>query len=201
MIGIARVQSKQLSICQRYLHFFKVRELNEPEFFKTQIDPEVLALINKNEPDILYSSYVELNKKRLSLKHRLELLGDIKNKQYVNYFNKSEDSSSVLIDKISKSAESGSSNENILVQEDCYENKNENEGMDTEQKEILARSKLKILTEMGFRRSALEHEIKSLPDNWMEDYETFDESDIAFDTQYGTSGIFFISYLHLSIVL
>lgn len=193
MIITIRAPWKQLIKCKRYIHFFKIPELNQPEYYSKPLDENALALVNKYCNDIHYSSYIDLNKKHLSQKQRVRLVQSIKQKAIEEKLNLADKTTSVIVDKLKKiDAEKNDCNEQTLTnpsKEIVNEEKEEEKEVDSEKRKELAKSKLKIITEMGLRRSALEHEFKELPDNWMQDYETYDESDISYDTQYGTPGI------------
>lgn len=192
MIRFLRL-SRNVPSCRQFLHTIKSRELDEPAYFRKSIDPEIVALVKKYDPDIFYSSYIELNKKSLSLSQRREIVENINKQEFSERLNKARETEpSVLVEKLNRFAGAKSndktplqaeSTENLIISADKPVSK-ENEA----EKLQLARSKLKILTEMGLRRSAIEYEMQSFPDNWMEDYETYDENDYTTDTHYGTAG-------------
>lgn len=189
-------QSRTFPGCRQFLHTIKLRELDQPAYHKKPLDPGIVALIKEYDADIFYTSYVELNKKSLSLDQRMEIMGNKSKTDFRTRLNEARESEpSILIEKLVKfsdaksndnasSVEVGSSEEPKTVIGDPVKIQNE------EQRLELAKSKLKILTEMGLRRSAIEYEMQSAPDNWMEDYETYDEIDFSADTHYGTPGIY-----------
>lgn len=192
MIRFMRV-SRKLPSCRQCLHTLNSRELDIPEYNKKPLDPHILSLIKKYDPDIFYSSHVELNKKPLSFKQRNELILELGRAAVREEMEEAKSRQpSLLVDKLVKITKAKENEKEIekpasidqssIVVNDAQKTEND------EFKLRLAKSKLKILTEMGLRRSALEHELQSFPDNWMEDYETFDESDYLSDTQYGTPG-------------
>lgn len=194
MIRVLRL-SRKLPGCRQFLHTLKSRELDEPAYHKKPLDPQILSLVKKYDSDILYSSHIELNKKPLTYKQRTELLFKIGSSEYLDELKKaSESEPSLLIEKLVEFDESkqniDKSKSTVLVHEEKPSPPVTKEltPEDVERNAQLAKDRLKILTEMGLRRSAIEHEIKSYPDNWMEDYETFDENDYLADTEYGTPG-------------
>lgn len=179
--------SRKLPGCRQLLHTFKSRELDEPAYYKKPLEPQIVSLVKKYDADIVYSSHIELNKKNLSFKQRTELLFKLGSDEYIQRLNEARESEpSILAEKLVDFVE--------LKQASVYNVKplttiNETATVEDEEKKAqLAKAKLKILTEMGLRRSAIEYEIQSYPDNWMEDYETFDEQDYSADVHYGTPG-------------
>lgn len=185
--------SRKLPSCRQFLHTIKSRELDEPAYYKKPLDPEVIALVKKFDADIFYSSYVEMNKRSLSLSQRLKIQENLGKQDYENRLNSARESEpSVFIDKLNKVPDDTPNNKTpveIKSTEDSSNSVSEQiKEQNKEEKLQLARSKLKILTEMGLRRSAIEYEMQAFPDNWMEDYETYDENDYLTDTHYGTAG-------------
>lgn len=188
--------SRKLPGCRQLLHTFKSRELDEPAYYKKPLDPQIISLVKKYDADIIYSSHIELNKKNLSFKQRTELMFKLGTDEYIQRLNEARESEqSVLAEKLADFAElKQNKSKNDSPEASVYNVKplttvNETVTIEDEEKKAqLARDKLKIITEMGLRRSAIEHEIQSYPDNWMEDYETFDEQDYLADVQYGTPG-------------
>lgn len=192
MIRLMRI-SRKFPSCTQFLHTFKSSELDVPDYHKKPIDPHILSLVKKYDPDIFYSSHIELNKKPLTFKQRYDLVTKLSIDDYKERLSQAKSPApSILVEKFVDFTESKEKKEpeeepssperpSIVVDDELQAKNNE-------MKLHLAKSKLKILTEMGLRRSALEHELQSFPDNWMEDYETFDENDYLSDTQYGTPG-------------
>lgn len=191
--------SRKLNSCRLYLHTYKSQELDQPAYFKKEITPEIISLVKKYEDDIHYSSFIELNKKPLSYKQRMELMNKLQNMEYKMRMKEATESEpSILARRLVKIVESKESSEKGTEEPESKDNETPAEEAvdDTtkttkpEERLALARVKLKILTEMGLRRSALDYEQKSFPDNWMEDYETFRENGQYFsETHYGTPGI------------
>lgn len=186
--------SRHLPGRRQLLHTLKSRELDEPAYHKKPLDPQIVSLVKKYDSDIVYSSHIELNKKPLTYKQRTDLLYKLGSDDFLDRLNKARESEpSILVEK-------------LIEFNDLKQNKDTPKAVidkaepitprveqtlsaeDEEKNARLAKAKLKILTEMGMRRSAIEYEIQSFPDNWMEDYETFDEGDFWADTQYGTPG-------------
>lgn len=190
--------SRKLPGCRQLLHTLKSHELDEPAYHKKPLDPQILSLVKKYESDIVYSSHVELNKKPLTYKQRLELVSQLGTTSFLNRLKEAKESEpSILVKKLvefselKQNTDKQKPDEQKLIESDEEKQlppKNETTAEDKEKILQLAKARLKILTEMGLRRSAIEHEIQSYPDNWMEDYETFDENDYLADTQYGTPG-------------
>lgn len=190
MIRFLRIAQKLPRCRQRIFNFhtFKSRELDEPAYHKQPLDPKILSLVKKYEADIFYSSHIELNKKPLSYDQRKALM---------NQRNRTKDDTpptSILVENADKNDD-----ENRTEQQQHPQSVVESSTLDVddaalvrreEQRQHLARSKLKILTEMGLRRSALDYELQDYPDNWMEDYDTFDETEALADAQFGTPGEF-----------
>lgn len=193
MIRFLRL-SRKLPICRQQisfnLHTLKSRELDEPAYNKQPLDPSVLSIIKKYEADILYSSHIESNKKPLSYEQRKAIMERLRREK------EEAPPTSILVEKLAEDNET-----------EHHQQRQQKEGPETieepaastdcddeanvryeEQRLQLAKSKLKILTEMGLRRSALDYELQDYPDNWMEDYDTYDESEALADTQYGTPG-------------
>lgn len=184
---------------RRFIHSNKRNEIDDPNYHKKQLDQHAVQLIKRYQEEIIYSSYLEDNKIPLKLKERIKLFHETQQQKYENQLNDARTSEpSILIEKILP---------NIIENPETHkknEKNNESEtsiellsvdGMETEEnpekKRELAQKKLKILTEFGLRRSVLDFESESVPENWMEDYETFnedDKSEILIDSRYGTPG-------------
>lgn len=171
------------------LHTLKSRELDEPAYHKRPLDPNILTIIKKYETDIFYSSHIELNKKPLSYDQRKALLNRLRREK------EETPPTSILVEKFSDSNEATKKQQQQQENPEAIEEPAAPADCDNatrmryeEQRLHLARSKLKILTEMGLRRSALDYELQDYPDNWMEDYDTYDESEALADAQFGTPG-------------
>lgn len=187
MIRVFKVNHK-LPVLRQLLHTFKSFELDEPAYHKKPIDPHILSLIKKHDPDIFYSSHIELNKKPLTYSQRMDLMQKLRSDDFIKRLEKGREAEpSILVEKLSEISKSKHKLNLPVEQSPTIVNETDSAINNTEKLQ-LARTKLKILTEMGLRRSAIEHEIQNFPDNWMEDYETFHENDITTDTQYGTPG-------------
>lgn len=193
MIRILQL-SRKLPGRRQLLHTLKSRELDEPAYHKKPLDPQIVSLVKKYDSDIIYSSHIELNKKSLTYKQRADLLYKLGSDEFLDRLNKARESEpSILVEKLIEFNDSKQNEETPKTVIDKVEPitpsvEHALSAGDEEKKAQLARAKLKILTEMGLRRSAVEYEMQSFPDNWMEDYETFDEGDVLADTQYGTPG-------------
>lgn len=193
MIRILQL-SRKLPGCRQLLHTLKSRELDEPAYHKKPLDPQIVSLVKKYDSDIIYSSHIELNKKPLTYKQRADLLYKLGSDEFQGRLNKARESEpSILVEKLIEFNDLKQNKDTPKPDTDKAEPITPSveqilSAEDEERKAQLAKTKLKILTEMGMRRSAIEYEIQSFPDNWMEDYETFDEGDFLADTQYGTPG-------------
>lgn len=193
MIRFVRLSRKLPASC-KFLHTVKSRELDEPAYYKKPLDPIIIELVKKHNSDILYSSHIELSKKILTFKQRTELQSKLGRDAFMERLEKARESEpSLVAERLAEFSESTLNKDHVHSTElvstqqqpeitDSMQEKNEQERLQ------FTKSKLKILSEMGLRRSALEHELQEFPDNWMEDYETFNESDHLADTQYGTPG-------------
>lgn len=170
------------------LHTLKSSELDEPAYHKQPLDPTILSIVKKYEADIFYSSHIELNKKPLSYEQRKALMVRLRRKK------EEEPPTSILVEKLAEEKKTEQQEQHQQGTETIEEAADSTEYDDVlsvrheEQRLQLARSKLKILTEIGLRRSALDYELQDYPDNWMEDYDTYDEREALADTQYGTPG-------------
>lgn len=190
MIRFLRL-SRKLPICRQQLHTFKSRELDEVAYHKQPLDPHLLSIIKKYEPDIFYSSHIELNKKPLTYEQRKALMRRLRREDAET------PGTSILVEGRVENAIAKDGNETIQQHQSLESNVEQTANGDAddptklqyEEKRLhLAKSKLKILTEMGLRRSALDYELHDFPENWMEDYDTFDEAEALADTQFGTPG-------------
>lgn len=195
MIRILK-SSQKLSINRRWLHVVKSIELEEPAYHKTPVDPQVLSLVKKYNDDILYSSTIESNKKPLSVKQRIDLQHQIGRDKFMKRLEQAkEPASSLIAEKFAELSKSEQNNDTQKVSDaqvtvdEPLKNVNESKTSPIRKDNPeLANTKLKILTEMSMRQSVIEHEFQSVPDNWMEDYETYDENELVPERQYGTPG-------------
>ncbi|XP_031632893.1 nitric oxide-associated protein 1 [Contarinia nasturtii] len=174
---------------RRLLHIVKSIELDEPAYHKTPIDPQIVSLVKKYESDIIYSSAVESYKKPLSYKQRAELKFKLNSNDYKERLEKARAPTvSLIAQKFAQISKLKENEETQPVAEDePLKVVNESEPPEKrEEKAVLAKAKLEILTELNMRQSALDYELQSVPGNWMEDYETYDEKELMPETQYGT---------------
>lgn len=186
MIRFLRL-SRNLTICRQQifnLHTLKSRELEEPAYHKEPLDPNILAIIKKYETDIFFSSHIELNKKPLSYEQRKALMAKLRRDK------EETPPTSILIEKLAEKNGPTQQQQNLEINEEPASADYDDAARmrHEEQRLHLAKSKLRILTEMGLRRSALDYELQDYPENWMEDYDTYDESEALADTQFGTAG-------------
>lgn len=184
---------------RRLIHWNKRNEIDDPNYHKQPLDQRAVQLIKRYQEQIIYSSYLESNKIPLNMKERSKLFLEIQRKKYEDRLNDARTSEpSIMIEKILPDIkEHPEAHEQNEEKPECTTNieLSSVDGVETEEnqekKRQLAKSKLKILTEMGLRRSVLDFESDSIPENWMEDYETYDEDDKSetlVDSRYGTSG-------------
>lgn len=184
---------------RRLIHYNKRNEIDDPHYHKQPLDPHAVQLIKRYQEEIVYSSYLENNKIPLKLKERKKLYHEIQRKIYEDKLNDARTpEKSILIENNSP---------DIMEHLKTHQQNEENSECETsielstvdgdgteenrDKKRELAKSKLKILTELGLRRSVLDIESESVPENWMEDYETYDEGDKSetlIDSRYGTPG-------------
>lgn len=183
--------NRRLIGSRRFLHFFKKNEIDEPAYHRKSLDPHALAIIRKYEDDIQYSSYLETNKKTLNYKQRLNLWKNLQDKDYEKRLNEARTTEpSIFIEKLRPKTADESKAAIVETQDKTNEKIETDE--DKQRNYELTQSKLTILTELGLRRSALDYEAQSFPDNWMEDYETFNETEteVMAESNYGTPGKF-----------
>lgn len=189
MIRFLRL-SRKLPICRQQisfnLHTLKSHELDEPAYHKQPLDPTILSIIKKYEADIFYSSHIELNKKPLSYAQRKGLMKRLRRER------EEAPPTSILVEKLAEDNETKQKQQQqgpeTIEEPAATEYDNTTNERYEEQRLQLAKAKLKILTEIGLRRSALDYELQDYPDNWMEDYDTYDEREALADTQFGTPG-------------
>lgn len=165
----------------------KPREVNDPRIFKTLLDPKALALINEYQSDIHYASYAEENRRHMTPQQRATLSRKIETEKSTKRLS----TESAFAEFAKKQFGNGHAEEPEIAPEASETEIDKDiihSDTDVERQNALAAAKRKILREMGFRTSAIEDEDKAGPDNWMDDYDTFNEPDIAFDAQYGTPG-------------
>lgn len=179
------------SISCRWITVVKSREVNDPRLFKTLLDPKALALINEYQSDILYASYAEENRRHMTPYQRATLSRKIETEKSSDELTTA--SSSAFAELAKKQFDNEHNEEPAIAPEasdtdTAAETNIIHSDKDVERQNALAAAKRKILREMGFRTSAIEDEDKAEPDNWMDDYDTFNEPDIAYDAQYGTPG-------------
>lgn len=188
---------------KQILRTYKTQELDEPAYHIKPLNQYAIDLMKRFGSDIHYSSYVETNKIPLSFKDRKKLYANLQKEKFRAEFKKIVDpTSSILLETIKnedsvKSVKAEQSPETPLPNEPDEDIESKTDP----RKILLNKSKLKILTEMGLRRSALEFEVQSFPDNWMQDYETYNESDtvdVLVDSHYGTPGNHILTAVSIS---
>lgn len=170
-------------------------EIENKYFLKRSLDNTSVELMKKHENNILYSSYVENNKRPLSYQHRLVLRGkcdrEIRRKLYEAETRKPF---SLALKYASASLEESQERKQAPKAKDrpqtLEELKLDNE-RDTSRNIIMNEQKLIILRELSRRQQELEHQEQKYPEKWMQDYETFDETDednLVADSHFGTPG-------------
>lgn len=154
MIRVLKVPRKLVGFRQ-LLHTFKSRELDEPAFHKKPIDPHILSIVKRHDPDIFYSSHIKLNKKPLTYKQRMSLMQQLGSDEFLDRLKEAKKSEpSVIAEKLSHVPESMHRNDipappkeqpSIIVSETDFDSKKI-------EKLQIERSKLKFLTEMGLQQ-------------------------------------------------
>lgn len=194
IVNLVRRPRATLWFCRRYA---TEADIEEKFFQKGPIDPSAVSLMDKFESDIVYSSYVENNKKPLSYKHR-QILDDMceKHKRRAMYEEAMRKPFSLALKYSSKGLTDAAPNvpakpivsmkDTIPVAIDKLK-----EERDTSRQIMLNESKLEIIRQMRARNTELEDAKPKYPEKWMQDYETFDEiedDEFTADSEYGTPG-------------
>lgn len=179
-------------------------EIDDRLFNKGPLDPLAVELVKRHESSIIYSSYVERNKKPLRYRE-LMMMRQIAEKQKNNlrlygagkpfslalrYIDKNVLNESVTTDEVTSKQQ-----ENVEKLDEKHDEDMIEEFLPTRREILINESKLEILKEMKERRMEFEVDNEpKYPPNWMEDYETYDESidvenDLVDEFEFGTSGI------------
>lgn len=182
-------------------------------FLRQPLDPLAVELTKKHESSIIYSSYVENNKMPLKYRERMirmQIAEKQKSRLRLHGAGKPFSLALKYIDKrqLPQTDPNGMTNAD---EESAEEPDSEHEKVMKEVRAldhgefrrysnniIMNESKMEILRELKARRRKMEEEQEyKYPPNWMEDYETYDESmkdeDLADDLEFGTPGIFWPS--------
>lgn len=170
-------------------------EIEEKFFLKGPLDPVAVDLMEKFDSDIVYSSYVENNKKPINYKHK-QILQDIceKHKKQAMYEEAMRKpfslalkySSNVLTNVTSDKPATPivTAQDTIPVVIDKL-----NEERDSSRQIIINETKLEIFRQMRDRQIELENNTPKYPEKWMQDYETFaEDDDFTAESEYGTPG-------------
>lgn len=186
-----RAPLRSLALSQRrYIQTVKVPESNDRRIFRNLLDPKAITLLNKYQADIEYASYAEENRKQMHYTRRITLANKIEWEKKVAKL--TEESSTVFAKFVKPQTDSEYAKRLPIAEESETEPAVATEigdrDEDAERQEALAMAKRKILREMGFRTSAIENQGETATENWMEDYDTFDEADVTYDSHYGTPG-------------
>lgn len=195
LVNLIRRPREPLWLCRRYVTDADF----EAKFFqKGPLDPASVDLMKKFDSDIVYSSYVENNKKPLSYKHR-QILRDVceKHKRRAMYEEATRKPFSVALQYSTDVLEDVMPKEEvqpIVTVEDTIPVAigKLNEERHTSRQIILNESKLEIFRQMRERQNEFEDTTPKYPDKWMADYETFEEDeddDLTADSEYGTPGM------------
>lgn len=195
LVNLVRKPRETLWFCRRYA---TDTTFEEKFMMKGPLDPAAVDLMQKLDWKIVYSSYVENNKRPLSYVQKI-IMTDIceKHKKRALYEEAMRKpfslalkySSAALTDDTPKEPEKPmvEVQDSLPVAIDKL-----NDERDTSRSVILNESKLEIFRQMRKREAELEQKIQPYPDKWMQDYETYDESvddDLTADSEYGTPGM------------
>lgn len=196
IVNLVRRSREPLWLCRRYV---TDAEFEEKLFLKGPLDPAAVDLMKKFESDIVYSSYVENNKKPISYKHK-QILREVceqhKRRAMYEGVNRKpfslalQYSTNELVDDTPEEAVKP-----IVTTQDTIPvaNGKLNGERDTSRQIILNEAKLEIFRQMRERQNEIEDTPQpKYPDKWMSDYETFDEDeddDLTADAEYGTPGM------------
>lgn len=170
-------------------------DIESKYFLKRSLDNTSVELMKKHEHNIVYSSYVENNKRPLSYQQRLVLRGrcdrEIRRKMYEAETRKPF---SLALKYASSSLEEPPERKRepeVKKKPQTLEDLDLDSERDTSRNIIMNEQKLIILRELSRRQQEMECQEQKYPDKWMQDYETFDETDednLVADTHFGTPG-------------
>lgn len=194
IVNLVRRPRGTLWLCRRYA---TDAEIEENFFQKGPLDPVAVDLMHKFESDIVYSSYVENNKKPMKYKQR-QILEDIceKHKKRALYEEAIRKPFSLALkysSKVLSDVTPKQPTKKIVKMQDTIPVAigKLNEERDSSRQIILNETKLEIFRQMRDRQAELEDSTQKYPDKWMQDYETYDEiedDDFTVDSEYGMPG-------------
>lgn len=182
---------------RRCIHRMRLTETINPKFHKKPLEPKAAAIIKEHSSDILHASYVESMKRPLTFAAKGDILRRIRREEIFPATHRYP--STVLAQFVDKNTVEDrpikSSTFKTTDEDDMRENAVssatvEDDDEDIARRDALAESRKQIMRELGFRASVIEDADTMSADNWMEDYETFNEADVSHDSQYGTPGNF-----------
>lgn len=198
LVNLVRRPRETLWFCRRYV---TEPTIEEKLFQKGPLDPAAVDLMQKLDSKIVYSSYVENNKKPLKFVQRKVLTAICAHhKKRAKYEEAMRKPFSLATNYLSKAVTDVTPEEpekamvkaqdSIPVKMDKLNNEHVHDASRTM---ILNESKLEIFRQMRRRTADLEEkQPQPYPDKWMQDYETYDESvadDLTADSEYGTPGM------------
>lgn len=195
IVNLVRRPQQVVWLCRRYV---TEAEIEEKYYQKGPLDPAAVDLIKKFESDIVYSSYVENNKKPMRYSHRQIVKNIVEHhKKRVLYEQAMQKpfslalkySSNVLTDVTPQVPAKP-----VVTATDTLPHAMEklDAERDSSRTIIMNESKLEIFRQMRQREAELEETTQKYPDKWMQDYETYDENendDLTADSEYGTQGV------------
>lgn len=192
LVNLVRKPRETLWFCRRYA---TDTTFEEKFLLKGPLDPAAVDLMQKLDWKIVYSSYVENNKRPLKFVQKKMLTSMCEKYKKRAIYEKAMRKPFSLALKYSSKALTPKEPEKPMVEvQDSLPVAIDklNDERDTSRSVILNESKLEIFRQMRQREAELEQKIQPYPDKWMQDYETYDESvddDLTADSEYGTPGM------------
>lgn len=197
LVNLVRRPRDPLRFCRRYV---TEATIEEKLFQKGPLDPAAVELMKKMDSKIIYSSYVENNKRPLKFVQRKILTALCEKHKKLAMYEEAmrkpfslalKYSSKALTDDTPKEPEKPmvEAKDSIPVAIDKL-----NVERDASRTVIVNETKLEIFRQMRQREAALKEEIQQYPTKWMQDYETYDESvddELTAESEYGTPGMRF----------
>lgn len=171
LVNLVRRPRETLWLCRRYATDV---EIEEKWFLKGPLDPVAVDLTEKLKDDIIYSSYVENNKKPLSYRHRKILEDncerDKKRARYEEAMQKPFSLALKYSSKVLTDVKLDEPPKPIVTLRDSIPAAMEklNEERDSSRTTILNESKLEIFQLMRKRQAELRDNTQKYPDKWMQ---------------------------------
>lgn len=190
--------ARRANFSHRIRYFSSEIDIEAKYFQKGPLDPEAVDLVKSYNDKIVYSSYVERNKRpmRFAEKMMTKKMCE-KEKRRAAYREAMRRPFSLALkhtaDVLETSVFQEPKNELPKPNENTDENMDLSGERDINRNIIMNESKLEIFREMNRRRNELENIQPKYPTKWMSDYETYDEKedeDEFSDAQFGTPGNF-----------